>query len=239
MSTAAPATVRTPALVLRRVDYGEADRIVTLLTESHGKIAVLARGARRSKQRFGASLEPFGVLEAGLSLGRGSLATLKEASPLRAFPALLASLPAMTAAGRAIEKTRELSPERTPDARLFHTHVEFFDTLDAGAEPDELVMAFELRVLSLLGMPPRLDGCARCGKRRGTRPGTFAASMGGLLCQACGGGSLLLSHETLKAMQHALSSEWAATRFGPSQSGVGEALESFVEWHLRSSRVQD
>lgn len=231
-------TVRTAALVLRRVDYGEADRIVTLLTESNGKLTVLARGARRSKQRFGAALEPFGLLEASISVGRG-LATLREATPLRSFPALLTSLAAMAAAGDAIEKTRALMPEKSPDPELFHTHVELFDVLSAGAPPSDIALAFELRVLDILGIPPRLDACARCGKQRGTRPGTFVASMGGLVCQSCGGGPILLTHAALDAMQRALGPEWASTRFGPSVRSVSEALESFVEWHLRAGHVQD
>lgn len=229
----------TAALVLRRVDYGEADRVVTLLTDEHGKISVLARGARRSKQRFGAALEPFGLVRAQISIGQGSLATLREATPVRSFPALLASLDAIRAAGEAIEKTRELLPDRQPDPHVFATYVGLFEALEGGADPDDLALAFELRVLTLLGHPPRLDACARCGKRRGDRPGTFAASQGGLVCRACGGGPLLLSSRALDAMQRATGLEWASVRFERTRSDVREAVVSFVDWQLRAGRGQE
>jgi DNA repair protein RecO (recombination protein O) len=229
----------TLALVLRRIDYGEADRVVTLLTEEHGKIASLARGARRSKQRFGAALEPFAVVRAQLSVGQSSLATLREASPVRSFPSLLARLPAIRAAGEAIEKTRDLLPDRHPDARVFATHVGLLEALDAGGEPDDLALAFELRILALLGHPPRLDACARCGKRRGDRTGMFAASQGGLVCRACGGGPLLLSARALDAMQRAIGAGWADVRFEGTLGEVREAVLSFVDWQLRTGRGQD
>ncbi len=60
------ARVMTPAVVLRTVDYGEADRVVTLLCREGGKRSALARGARRSSKRFGAGLSLFGVGEATL-----------------------------------------------------------------------------------------------------------------------------------------------------------------------------
>ena len=66
----APA-VATPALVLRAQAYGESDRIVTLLTATHGKVTALARGARSSRKRFGAALSPFGFGEAMLRERRG------------------------------------------------------------------------------------------------------------------------------------------------------------------------
>ena len=230
------ALLRTAAVVLRRVDYGEADRVVTLLTESHGKVTTLARGARRSKQRFGSALEPFGLSQVGLVLGRGSLATLREATPLRAFPALLGRLAAMRAAGLAIERTRELLPDRHPEPAIFHTYVELFESLTAAADESALELAFLLRTLSLLGLPPRLTSCARCGKLRGTRPGTFTAGMGGVVCQSCGGGPLLLSHEVLTAMETALGPEWASVAFGADASDAAVAVDQFVEWHLCSGR---
>lgn len=227
--------VRTPAVVLARVDYGEADRIVTLFTASHGKVAALARSARSSKRRFGAALEPFGVLEAAFAFGRGSVATLREASCLRSFPGLLGRLPAMQAASSAIERARALLPDRAPDPRIFDTFVELFAGLETGVGLErDLEAAFELRVLALVGLSPRLDACARCGKPRGGRAGAFAAAQGGLVCQEDGGGPILLGARTLDAMQAALGSGWASVRFGPDAEAAREATRAFVDWHVRS-----
>jgi DNA repair protein RecO (recombination protein O) len=229
--------IRSPAVVLARVDYGEADRVVTLFTESHGKLAALARSARKSKRRFGAALEPFGVLEATFAPGRGSLASLREATCLRSFPRLIGRLPAMQAASSAIERARALLPERSPDARTFEAFVRLFEALEAseGVERD-LAVAFELRVLGLSGLAPRLDACAVCGKPRGGRGGAFAAAQGGLVCQADGGGPLVLSGSTLDAMQAALGARWTDVRFGADVDAADEAVSSFVDWHVRSGR---
>ena len=81
---ARPATT-TRAILLRSVAYGEADRIVTLLTDAHGKVALMARGARRSQRRFAGSLEPFAVIEAEVALGAGEVGRLGGARVLQAF----------------------------------------------------------------------------------------------------------------------------------------------------------
>lgn len=231
--------VRTPAVVLSRVDYGEADRIVTLFTEAHGKIGVLARGARKSQRRFGAALEPFGILSAAIVPGRGSLATLREATCLRTFPRLLSRLAAIQAASIAIERTRGLFPERAADPRILAACEALFAELDAAQDHErDLALAFELRVLALTGLSPRIDACARCGKPRAGRSGAFAAGQGGIVCQADGGGPLLLSAAALDAMQRALGAGWAEVRFGESTASVDEAVASFVDWHVRAGRVQ-
>jgi DNA repair protein RecO (recombination protein O) len=233
-----PSPIRSPAIVLGRVDYGEADRIVTLFTAEQGRLAALARGARGSRRRFGAALEPFGVLEAAFTFGRGSVATLREASCLRTFPRLIGSLPALRAAATALERTRPLLPERAPDRRVFDAFVRLFEALDEGGDEADVATAFELRILALIGLSPRLDGCARCGKPRGARAGTFAAGQGGLVCQKDGGGPLLLGARALDAMQAALGADWSAVRFGLDLASVDEAVAAFVDWHIRAGRGQ-
>ena len=87
-------TERTLAVLLRSVDYGEADRIVTLLTERRGRVSVLARSARKSTKRFLGALEPFGVIEAEIALGTAEVGRLSSARLVRGFPKILASLSA-------------------------------------------------------------------------------------------------------------------------------------------------
>jgi DNA repair protein RecO len=153
------------ALVLRSVDYGEADRIVTLLTRRHGKLAALARSARKSKRRFAGALEGFALLDAELAIGSGDLSHLQSARVTRAFPRLLGDLERLSAAGALLRLCRDLLPERSPDAEVFDALVSMLEALDrADVPPAALQVAFEIRLLALTGFAPLLAACGRCGK---------------------------------------------------------------------------
>src|SRR4051812_49111072 len=110
----------TPALVVRTVDYGEADRIVTMLTRQAGKLTAIARGARRSYKRFGAGLSLFGVGEATLNERPGAeLLTLEAFDGTRGFPDLLLDVAKVAHGGYACELVRELVAQRQPEPELF------------------------------------------------------------------------------------------------------------------------
>jgi DNA repair protein RecO (recombination protein O) len=208
----------TDAIVLRSVDYRDADRILTLLTREHGKIAVLARSARRSKKRFGGALEPYALVSAEVSLSRGEVGTIHQATVTRPFPGILTNLGRIALAGAAIELVREATPSREPDERTFDATLEMLDTLSVseGAR-EELLLAFEARLMSLLGFEPGLDTCARCGKRAPEgQSALFDPAVGSIVCRACGGGPLKLSPSARARMKRSV--------------GPGFAAEGAVEW---------
>src|SRR4030095_15822856 len=98
-------------LVLRSLDYGEADRIITFFTDDRGKLSVFARGARRSKLRFTSALEPFAIVRLHASSpSRGELWTLQEAHMVRPFRGILGDLKKMIGVGRALDFVRQLLP---------------------------------------------------------------------------------------------------------------------------------
>ena len=239
MSASAPRTIRSSAVLVRSVDYGEADRIVTLLTERHGLLALIARSARKSQKRFAGALEPFGVIEAELAIGRGDVGRLASARLMRGFPSLLGSLTAMREAGRALELVREATPPRESDPRLLETVVQLFETLagpDANVEATRA--AFELRYLSLLGLAPRVDACARCGREpEPAQSALFDGAVGAILCRACGGGPILLPASTRRLMSVATGAEWAITIPAWTDAdthAARQALDAFVERHVRA-----
>ena len=90
-------TIKTEAVVLRSIRYGEADRILHLYSKTRGRIGAIAKGARRPKSRFGGRLEPFFRLDLILHEGRGELLTVTNASTLDGYPRLRASGPALNA----------------------------------------------------------------------------------------------------------------------------------------------
>src|ERR1700756_2865127 len=156
--------VTTAAIVLRTVDYGEADRVVTLLTRDNGKLAALARGARKSVKRFGAALGLFGVGEAVLiDKPNVELSGLERFDGARGFPALMSDVAKVAHGGYACELVREMIPPRQVEASLFELLVTFFAALEAGPARAETLRIFELRLLDAVGLRPQLDACVACG----------------------------------------------------------------------------
>ena len=170
----------------------------------------MARGARRSKRRFSGALEPYALLRVEVALGRGEVGRLAEASVARGFPRILADLEKMTFAGAALELVREVAPQREPDERLFDAAVQVLEALDAALPArEELLLAFQLRVLSIAGFTPGLDVCARCGKRAPVgKAAELDPALGAIVCRACGGGPLHLSGPARERMRACTGRSW-------------------------------
>ncbi len=187
--------VTTDALLLRAVAYGEADVIATFLGEAEGRVALIARGARKGTARLGGALEPFHTVRLGYDDRGTDVATLKEAAIQRVRLGLASNLGALDAAGRALRWVRHVCPPRTPEPGVFHEATELLDRIDA--EPGQAglaLAAFGLRLLGEAGYGLELERCIRCGKAcPAERPAAFDTTRGGLLCRACGGGGFVLS----------------------------------------------
>ena len=184
---------RCDALLLRSVDYGEADRIVTFLTPDMGKIAMFAHGARRSQRRFGGALEPFQNLHLIFrDRGASSLSTLTSAEVLKSRSLLMADYDLITLASYLTELVGETLRERDPAPAPFEALTRAYDTInseefmefDADARVAWLA-AVELRVLSIAGYEPLLSSCADCGTTDPSGTFRFQAERGGLLCETC------------------------------------------------------
>lgn len=227
----------TDAILLRVVDYRDADRIVTLLTRELGKVAVMARGARSSRRRFGGALEPYALLRAEVALGRGEVGRLGQAQVQRAFPRILVDLQRITLAGAALELVREIAPQREPDERLFDATVELLDVLDAAQRArEELLLAFQIRVLSIAGFTPGVDLCARCAKRAPAgKAARFDPALGAIVCVACGGGPLGLSGSARERIRSCVPRGWveAVVDWKPGElSEVRQALGDLIASHI-------
>lgn len=197
MSDAHGALLETPALVLSRVAYGEADWIVGLFTEKRGRVSALARGARRSQKRFSGSLEPLHTLRATLvERPHSELWTLKDAALLVPRARLASDLDAMTAAGRALGWLRRSAPLRHPEPRAFSDIVALLDALDHRANdalPEARLAAFGLRLLTGFGWGLELTRCVSCGTPcPESKAALLSPERGGLVCRKCGGAPLLV-----------------------------------------------
>src|SRR4051812_49492505 len=110
-----PGPVKTQAVVLRSIRFGEADRILPLYTPPRGRMGAIAKGVRRPRSRFGGRLEPFFRLDLVLHEGRGDLATVTAANTIEGHPNLRADGAALGAAARACDAVLRLCDSEEPN----------------------------------------------------------------------------------------------------------------------------
>jgi DNA repair protein RecO (recombination protein O) len=234
--------LKLTGIVLRTVDTGEADRVVTFLTRERGKVAAFARGARASRRRFGGSLEPFTLVSAEVRERPSSeLLGLDSVTPLEAFGGIRDDLARIACAGYAAELARELVRDHEPHEDLFDLLAAYLAALAAGPARPAGLRAFELGALRAAGLSPRLDACARCGgpAPEGARA-RFDPGQGGILCEPCGPyaapGAPSLSAPAalalLRLSQAGLARADAEPLSPPAGREARDALTAFVEHHL-------
>ena len=177
---------KTPALVLHTMSYGESDQIVTLYTLEFGKIKGIAKGAKRSQKRFGASLETASYVNATFfDKGTSTLVRLSHCDLIRPFDGLREDIHRLAWASYFIELVKEMTAERIQDKPLFRLLIAFLKLVDRGILKEEVQRIFEIRFLSHLGYRPQLDHCTRCQKKLSGEKFFFSSPEGGIFCPAC------------------------------------------------------
>jgi len=231
------------AVVLRTVDYGESDRVVTLLSRERGKVSAFARGARAARRRGGGALEPFTLVAAEVrSRSASELLGLESAAVLQGHGGIRGDLARIACAAYAAEVARELVRDHEPHDDLYQLLVEYLGLIDRAPARPAALRAFELGALAAAGLAPRLDACARCGGEldRSARAVRFDPDQGGLLCAGCGAaappGAPLLSRAGADALARLQAGGLAAASAEPLPSPAGrelrEALGAFLAHHL-------
>src|SRR5439155_7141552 len=159
--------VKTEAVVLRSIRYGEADRILHLYTPARGRVGAIAKGVRRARSRFGGRLEPFFRLRIELHEGRGELLTVTGAQTVDAYARLREDARALDAAARACDAVGRLFETSEPHPGVFNLLCRKLALLDDRAEgggtPAEArsgALAFRLKLLLAAGLAPQLGACA-------------------------------------------------------------------------------
>ena len=178
---------RTKAIVLRILDYGESDRIVTFCTAGFGKLRGIAKGARRSRKRFVNALEPFSCSQILFSRrGPDSLALIESSDVICHFPAIRADLEKTLSASYLIDLADQFTLEDKINEELFRLLLGFLQLLEAVPAREALLRFFEIRLLKLSGYDPLLDHCLICKTPLDQETSyRFKAADGGLTCLAC------------------------------------------------------
>lgn len=174
---------RDRAVVIRTYDFGEADRIIVLLTRDHGLVRAVAKGVRRAKSRFGSRLQLFVNLDVQLYVGK-NLATISQADTVDYFGArLIEDYERYTAACAVLESAERLAfADAAHDPYLYESVTATLERLQT-ADPTMTLDAFLLQAMAHAGWAPSLFNCAQCN-----RPGphhAFHPAVGGAACHEC------------------------------------------------------
>ena len=221
--------------VLRSVKLGEADKILTILTQGSGKVRAVAKGIRRTNSKFGARLEPLTHVSLMLYRGR-NLDTVTQCEILHPFPAVRSDFERFAAGETMVEAVDKVAEEHERNVRLFLLLLAGLRSLETRPRDAAAVAeSFLLKLLSLSGFHPSLSACAACGL-----PGPhewFAASQGGVVCRKCA------DNDAARTSESAL--RWLDTLARADLSGAGEMtpeprvrregraiLYGYAEYHL-------
>jgi DNA repair protein RecO (recombination protein O) len=227
-------TYRDEIVVLRTHKLGEADRIVTMLSRSHGKIRAVAKGVRRTGSKFGARLEPFMVADVQLYAGR-SLDIIQQAETLGSYGAeISADYGSYTAANVMVETADRVTGDDGGGVQQYLLLVGALRSLARGDHPPGLTLdSYLLRALSIAGWAPTFGDCAVTGA-----PGphsAFVVQLGGVVSdEVAPPGAPHVSDETRELLGALLSGDWAVAE-GTSERARAQAngiVAAYTQFHL-------
>jgi DNA repair protein RecO (recombination protein O) len=225
----------TDAIVLTRFDYGEADRIMTLFTPSHGKLKAIAKGVRRTKSRLGGSLEPLAELRVALARGR-TFDVVTQVQVSHAWLRLRDSLESTATAWYLAELADRSLEERHEAEGLYALLRRAYELLDAGMDSGRVARWYEMHLADEMGVRPEVDRCVECDRMlEADEQFRWVPPLGGLLCSRCPGppadraGLSLEALKLLKAYQRldveALAGGWESQ---PGEREVEGAMRDFL-----------
>ena len=222
----------TEAVVLRSIRFGEADRVLHLYTEAHGRVGAVAKGVRKTMSRFGARLEPLSHVELVLHRGRGELETVTAAQLVRSHREAREDYYRFSVGMIGAEAMLRLFSEEEANERAFTALTRYLDLLDgtphgAGAPTlDPLGLAFQLKLLWLAGYLPHVSACAECGAEDEPLVG-YSTRSGGAVCARCAPATeaLALAADGIAGIETLLAHPLAdAAGLGLSERALRDAL---------------
>jgi DNA repair protein RecO (recombination protein O) len=232
---------RDRGVVLRTIRLGEADRIVTLMTEQHGKVRAVAKGVRRTKSKFGSRLEPLSHVALLGWQGHGDLDMINQVEVIDTFRPVREDLDRMGSAMSMLEVVDQIGQERHANPRLYEMLVGALGALSERNSP-MVAPSFFLKVLALEGSAPVLDACVSCGEEDSDLLVSFDLLEGGVLCRSCRRGRPL-SAAGLSLLRRTLGGGLSGVLAEPRSSTTEEittlateAMEAQLDRRLRSVR---
>jgi DNA repair protein RecO (recombination protein O) len=234
-------TYRDQAIVLGSHKFGEADRVVVLLTATHGKVRAVAKGIRRTKSSIGARLEPLSHVDISLRKGR-ELDTIAEVKLVHTHTALRTDFDRLSQGLSMVETINKITLDREPVPEMFQMLSRALHSLNETFSP-LMIGAFFLKLVALEGSAPQVHECVRCGES--AELVAFDMLEGGTLCRSCRSG-VMVSLQAVILLQKILDGRLAQALAEPDSPAVHEVnqiamrmMESHLERRIKSLGVFD
>ena len=231
------------ALVLRGYRMTESSKVVILYSREKGKLRMAARGARRPKSKFGASLEPITLGHYVFSYRENrELQTLTEGDIRYSFEGIKGHYQRMVTASVVCELLDHMTEDEDRNPMLFGIAVDALRWLESVPEHAlELPLwYFQLKGAAALGYRPHLSGCIRCGKRIAGERIRFNPYQGGTLCEVCESGGILVRRSSiacLEEIQVKNPDQISVSGYeNANQNEINGLLRTFLEHHIESGR---
>ncbi|HEV2527601.1 MAG TPA: DNA repair protein RecO [Thermomicrobiales bacterium] len=175
---------RTEAIVLGKLNLGEADRILTIFTPHYGKVRVIAKGVRKARSKLGPHLELFTRCQLNLTRGR-DLDVVTSAETHDAYVTLRDDLDVLGHASHMVELVARLTEDRQEQEPVYDLLRGSLRLLADGLDPFAVTRHFEFALLSALGYRPELYRCLNCDRPLEAELNLFSINLGGMLCPDC------------------------------------------------------
>lgn len=229
-----PRSFRAEGIVLKHIDYGEADRMLTVYTRQRGKVRALAKGVRKVRSRMGGHLEPFTRVSLQLATGRHWY-VISQAEAKDTYAALRDNLEGMGYASYVVELLDKFTYEEEENANLFRLLAKTLERLNRGNDPLVVVRYYEIRLLDLLGFRPELKHCIVSEEMIQPEDQYFSAALGGAVSPAHGKnlpGAVPISMRALKYLRHFQRSSFRQAAKAKIPPEIHQELEVLMQYYL-------
>lgn len=230
--------IKVQGIVLKQMNIGEADKIITLMTDKLGKVQVMIHGARKAKSRFMSSAQVFTYCEYVLFKGK-NMYTASQSQIKESFQSLLGDLYTIAYGSYIVELIDSLAEIEEPNISLFAMLLKTLYLLtDDRINREALVRAFELKAISISGYMPSIYKCSNC-KRNHKMFNRFSIKYGGLLCIDCEENdkySFKIDTSTLNTMRFFLRSQLEEVSSIKISSEINnnmkKILKNYIKYYL-------
>jgi len=229
-------SIRTEGIILRRKDFGEADRILVLFSRKLGRISGIAKGSRKPSSKISGHIELFMRSSFLISRGR-NLHIITQAEIIEPFDDLRKNLSGIGRGSYVIELVDALTFEEGSNIKLYDLLLTTLESLNQGDDPSVVIHYYELHLLDLVGFRPEFFNCVECGKKIIEQNQFLSGELGGVICPDCvsgvtGAAVRPISARTLKYLRHFQRSSLKSLLSLNIQSNILEELEKIIRYYL-------
>lgn len=227
---------RTEAVILRRMNLGEADRILTAITPDQGKLRMIAKGVRKPGSRKAGHLEPFTRAQLLLARGR-DLDIVTQVEALETFPGLRDDLMRIGRAAYVAELIDRFAVEEEGSRDLYRLLLKTYERLCSSDNPAAVLRFFQVHLLSNAGFGPELSHCLKCGKPIEAEDQFFSIGEGGVFCPNCGAMHATevqpITLNSLKMLRHYQRSTYDQVKDTLIRDRVQKEVDGLLETYLQ------